>query len=172
MTKLARASYCVVVADGARARFFALDPAAGPRSGHAALLIERADLINPSHSHSNGSADMPAGEGRRAAAGGPGRNDDASDASWRREQDRRFASQVIDKMTELCGAQSANQAVVVADARMLGLLRQKTDRLTGVELHEHTRDLTGFEPVVIHSHLAAAGLLPAPGSASRPMSMR
>ncbi len=172
MTKLARASYCVVVADGARARFFALDSAAGPRSGHAALLVEHADLVNPSHSHSHGSADMPAGEGRRAAAGGPGRNDDASDASWRREQDRRFAGQVVDKMTELCAAQSANQVVVVADARMLGLLRQKTDRLAGVELHEHTRDLTGFEPVAIHNHLATAGLLPPTGSGSRAMPMR
>jgi protein required for attachment to host cells len=62
--------------------------------------------------------------------------------------------------------------VVVADARMLGLLRQKTDRLAGVELHEHARDLTGFEPVAIHSHLAAVGLLPPAGSASRAMPMR
>lgn len=171
MSKPVRASYCVVVADGARARFFALDPA-GPRAGHAALLVEDADLINPAHHHAVGSAAMPAGEGRRAAAGGPGRNDDASDANWRREQDRRFASLVVDKMGELCQARGVNQVVMVADARMLGLLRQKTDRLAGVALHEHSRELTGLQTVAIHHHLAAVGLLPPAGTSSRAMAAR
>lgn len=172
MTKPVPASYCVVVADGARARFFTLGGEGGPRSGHAARMVEQAELVNPTHSHSHGPADLPGGDWRRASAGGPGRNDDASDANWRREQDRRFAGQLVEKLSELCQMYHATTAVMVADARMIGLLRQKADRFAGVELHEHTRDLTGFDAWAVHTHLAAAGLLPPMGMASRPVAMR
>lgn len=161
MSKLALPSYCVVVADGARARFFSLDPASAPRNGHHAPLLEHREMINPSHSHSHGPADLPGQDWRRAAAGGPGRNDDASDNNWRREQDRRFAAEVIDSMTEMCQKWGASKAVVVADKRFLGLLRPKMERVAGIELVEHSRDLTGMEAPAIHAHLAAQAMLPA-----------
>ncbi len=161
MTKVVLPSYCVVVADGARARFFSLDPASAPRTGYHAALVERWEMMNPAHSHSHGPADLPGHDWRRAAAGGPGRNDDASDNNWRREQDRRFAADVLEKVAEMCQLWSADRAVLVADKRTLGLLRLKMNRMAGVAMVEHSRDLTGMEGPAIHAHLAAAGILPA-----------
>ncbi|MBI5607850.1 MAG: host attachment protein [Deltaproteobacteria bacterium] len=164
MASPTRLSLGVVVADGARARFFTLDSNGMPRRGSARMLREHLDLLNPAHTHTLGHEPARGAAGRRAAAGGPGRNDDASDASWRREQDRRFAAQIAHQLEQHCREFACHDVVLVADARMLGLLRPRVDQIGGLHIAEHTRDLTHLSGADLHVHLADAGLLPAPAN--------
>lgn len=152
----------VVVADGARARFFTMESSKLPRHRSSVTLREHSDLLNPSHTHSLGHDPARSAAGRRAAAGGPGRNDDASDANWRREQDRRFAARIAHQLEEHCREFACSDVVLVADARMMGLLRPQVDQAGGLRIAEHTRDLTHMSGADLHVHLADAGLLPAP----------
>lgn len=158
MTNPARSLTCVVVADGARARFFAFHP---PRARLAAggVLEERAGLVNAAHRHPGPAGDAHGADSRRAAAGGPGRNDDASEANWRRENDRRFAGQIVDQLLDCCHTWPARQVLLVADKRTLGVLRPRTERLAGLTVREHARDLSRLDGHELLAHLRADGVL-------------
>ncbi len=159
MPQSSRAPYCVVVADGARARFFWLHPTRA-RSGGNGVLEERVGIVNAAHRHPMASSDVPGADPRRAASGGVGRNDDASEANWRRENDRRFATQIVDQLLDCCHEWHTRSVIIVADKRTLGMLRQKTDRLGGLTIRELSRDLSRFDETALYAHLGAAGLLP------------
>jgi protein required for attachment to host cells len=53
--------------------------------------------------------------------------------------------------------------MLIAPARMLGLLRQHLDiiRKRGMEVHGLAKDVTKFSPKQIHDYLAREQLLPA-----------
>lgn len=158
MAQSSRSPYCVVVADGARARFFLMHPTRPNVAGHG--MEERAGLVNNAHRHPMGSSDVPGADPHRAAAGGPGRNDDASESNWRRENDRRFAGLIVDKMLDCCHEWHAHNVLLVADKRTLGLLRPKMDRMAGLTIREYSRDLSRLEGPALYEHLNTANLLP------------
>lgn len=152
--------YCVLVADATRARYFSLRPVA--RGGFATAVVEahadlaREPLLSRTTQAYPGGADL-----RRAASGGPGRNDDASDMNWQREHERQFAAQVIEQLADYARQWQARAVVLVAGEHMLGLLRQKTDHLAGLEVIEFCRDLVDLDDASVHTRLAAAKLVPA-----------
>ena len=159
-------SCCVVVADGARARFFYAAPPTRGRPGSRMTFEERADLTNPGQQHPGMTGVVSGVDRHRAGAGGAGRNDDASEFNRRREEDRRFSVAIIDKAAECCASWETPTVVLVADKHTQGQLRQHTHGLTGLTIRELSRDLSGLTLPQLQVHLADAGLLP--GSPARP----
>src|SRR5438067_13481475 len=85
--------WCVVVADGSRARFLALEPPATPEMESSPTLSEVKDLINPDIAASDEDLlpDINAGV-ERAGGGGPTHvTDDARE--YRRQENARRLSQ-------------------------------------------------------------------------------
>lgn len=159
--------WCIVIANGARARFFTLQPTSRQHPPPEVVLQERDDLVHPNPRTAHSVALHGGNDTRRTASGGAGRNDDASEANWRREQDRRFAAQIVDKTAECCRQWHASDAVLVADKRSLGLLRQKRDRLSHITVHELSRDLSHVTLPALYECLRAAGLVPHPEATLR-----
>jgi protein required for attachment to host cells len=151
---------CVVVADGARARFFFAAAPSRNRPGSRPTLEERADLTNAGQQHPGASGTVSGVDRHRASAGGAGRNDDTSAINHKREHDRQFAAEIAQKLAECCEEWEVPNVVLVADKHTLGQLRQTTDHLTGVMIREFPKDLSKLEPPQIQTHLTTAGLMP------------
>jgi protein required for attachment to host cells len=153
-------SYCVVVADGARARFFTLKPAALPAFEGGPDLHEREDLVNPEKEQTSRELFSNLKTGRnRAAGGGPAHGYDDHRTQHEDEFERRFARRVASRIRDLS---PVAHIVLVADPRLLGFLRAELagKHANGTELRELGKDLSTLSPTEIHARLAAAGLLP------------
>ena len=157
-------NYCVVVASGAQARFFILEPAEFPELGIGPNLVERGDLINPEKEIARRDlyTDSKMGRGR-APHGGPSHGYDDHRSQHEDEFDRRFARKVLEKTGRVAEANKARCIVLVASAPILGLLRQHLDiiRKRGMEVHGLAKDMTKFSPKQVHDYLAREQLLPA-----------
>lgn len=158
--------YCILVADGARARFFAYKERPWEWGTARPKLAEQADLVNPERVIA--SADMYR-EARSAAhpAGTTGHHaafDDHRDKS-RREAQRRFARRMAERLAELAGMTSAARLVVCAGPELMGLLRPELDRVLhpALRVQEVTRDWTHLATDAVHAHLIKEGVLLDPG---------
>jgi hypothetical protein len=91
-------NYCVVVASGAQARFFILEPAEFPELGIGPNLVERGELINPEKEIARRDlyTDSKTGRGR-APHGGPSHGYDDHRSQHEDELERRFARKVLEK---------------------------------------------------------------------------
>lgn len=157
-------NYCVVVASGAHARFFILEPAEFPELGIGPNLVDRGELINPEKEIARRDlyTDSKTGRGR-APHGGPSHGYDDHRSQHEEEFDRRFARKVLEESRRVAEANKARCVILVAPARMLGLIRQHLDiiRKCGMEVHGLAKDMTKFSPKQIHAYLAEEQLLPA-----------
>ena len=156
--------YCVVVASGAQARFFILEPAEFPELGIGPNLVERGELIFPEKEIARRDlyTDSKTGRGR-APHGGPSHGYDDHRSQHEDELERRFARKVLEKTRRVAEANKARCVMLVAPSRMLGLLRQHLDiiRKRGMKVHGLAKDVTKFSPKQIHDYLAREQLLPA-----------
>jgi len=163
--------WCVVVADGTRARFLALEPAATPEMESSPTLSEVKDLINPDFAASDEDVlrDINAGV-ERAGGGGPTHVTDDHREDRRDENERRFAKKVAAEASSLVRQRQASRLVVAAQKRMLGFLSPELVRTLkdSVELHEIAKDVTKLNNLELHQYLAEKQLLPA----RRPPQMR
>ena len=153
----------VIVADGAQARFIMVEKrrAAPPRG--ALRLVESARLSNPAHTVSGRRAvrkiksGRDVGRGRMAPHG-------YTDKREQHEAEvlRRFASRIAGQATALVAAGNASSMVLVADPRMLGLLRAalKPVSKAGVAVRELAHDYTWCTAPQLQQHLRENGLLP------------
>lgn len=153
--------YCVVVADGARARLFSLEQAdigeAGPN------LVEISDLANPEAEEAGKEIYSEDKSGRNVSTGGGGAHgyDDHRDRHAE-ENERRFAKQIVAATAEALAQQKAGCLVVAADPRMMGHLRDAMgSSAPGLKVKEVAKDLTKLSTHDLHEHLAADQLLPA-----------
>jgi protein required for attachment to host cells len=98
----------------------------------------------------------------RAPLGGPSHGYDDHRLKHDEEFDRRFARKVLERASGIAQANQARYVVLVAPARMLGLLRQEFDiiRKGGMKVHILAKDMTKFPPKKIHDHLAKIQVLP------------
>jgi len=155
-------TYCIMVADGTRARLFTLD--GGITSPPGPDLVEHEDLANPEHklagrekystTRTGGSVNPQNGQAHGY--------DDHRDKE-EREHERRFAHDIAGHAVALAQRQQAHQLVVVAEKRMLGHLREALvlPAKSGIELRELAKDLTRLAATELQAHLAEAGLVPA-----------
>jgi len=155
--------YCVIVTGGAHTRFFTLKPVEFPELESGPRLIECGELFNPEKEIAGRDlyTDSKMGRGR-APLGGPGHGYDDHRLKHDEEFDRRFARKVLEEASGIAKANQARYVVLVAPARMLGLLRQEFDiiRKGGMKVHILAKDMTKFSTKKIHNHLAKVQLLP------------
>jgi protein required for attachment to host cells len=164
-TERARKHYCVIVADAARARILTL-------TKHAFEIEEKLDPLQPVSDLTNPEQRMRDGEQftdsrpgiRREGPHGPRHGvSDRRDKS-RRENTRQFARLVADEAARTWGQFPSSRVVVVAEPRMLGMLRPEIARqLDDPSLHEvveFPRDLTWLDVPAVHDALAKEKLLP------------
>jgi protein required for attachment to host cells len=162
----AMSEYCVVVTDGARARFFTLDPVEFPDVEGSPRLTEQGNLINPERDLPQRELFSSATTGRnRAPEGGPAQGHGYDDHRNQHEDEfeRRFARRVAEEASRVAQSTKARCVVLAAQPRMLGFLRQELTILlkSGFEVRESVKDLSKLSPVQIHEHLAKEQLLPA-----------
>ncbi|MFQ6021964.1 MAG: host attachment protein [Acidiferrobacterales bacterium] len=154
--------YCVVIADGARARLFTLEPAESPDMEGGPNLKERQHLVNPERVHT-GPLWSDAKTGRnRAPAGGQAHGYDDHRTQHVHEFKRRFARSVAQQTARLVQAYGARSVILAAQKRMLGFLRGELGPLlkNGVHVHAIAKDLCKFAPHDVHKYLSKETSLP------------
>ena len=153
----------VIVADGARARFMAYERRTGGPPRAALRLVESGRLSNPKHTVSGRRATRKIKSGRDT---GRGRIPPHGYTDHREPHEvellRRFASRIGERAAALVAAGKASSMVLVADRRMLGLLRDALEPVAkaGVKLRELAHDYTWCTARQLQLHLAENGLLP------------
>ncbi|RMD70735.1 MAG: host attachment protein [Gammaproteobacteria bacterium] len=155
--------YCVVVADGAKARFLTLEPAQVPEVESSPRLVERGDLVNPEKELPDRElySDPKAGR-NRSPLGGPAHGYDDHRAHHNDEYERRFAKQVASRAVQCAQEHNTRYVVIAAQPRMLGFLRKEIDILlkNGMEVREVAKDVTWQTPTKIHEILAREEAIP------------
>ncbi len=157
-------NYCIVVADGSRARFFTLERPEIPEFEGGPDLTEHRDLVNPEKEQRSRQIFSNLKSGRNQAHGnGPGHGYDDHRGRHEGEFVRRFARRLVGEIATFAGEQRVDQLVLVADPRMLGVLRDElgSGLPAGMHITEFTRDLSSLSAPSIHARLATEGLVPA-----------
>ena len=153
-------NWCVVVADGARARIFVLDPD-GTRAGDPGL-VEKADLANAGYSARGTDAPQVRTERNTNRQTGPMHSVGEKREQHRLEVERRFGAKVAERVAALVNGWNDGSIVLVADPRLLGLMRKVLREAVKSELtlKELAKDYTHLSATELHEHLASNGLIP------------
>lgn len=149
----------VIAADGARARMFELQKDAALRSG--SRLREIIDLVNTAYTARGKDAPSVRTERNTSRQAGPVHPQDAERDRHRREVERRFARDIVAHVCVLLKGGGAGKLVIVAEPRMLGMLREALRGATGkrVLISELARNHTHLTPSRLHQRLAADDLI-------------
>ncbi len=156
-------NYLVVVADGARARFFKLVPAEFPEIESSPNLVELEDFINTEIDEKGRElwSDPKSGRGK-APGDGPAHGYDDHRERHKDENERRFAHETGAEIVKRATGEKADRVVVAAESRMLGMLREAIEgKLPATtRLIERAEDLSKLAAQELHAHLAKEELLP------------
>jgi len=155
--------FCVVVASGARARFFTLEPIDVPEFESGPRLVERGEIFNEEKSIPGlEKYSGPKAGSHRGSSGGPAHDYEDHRLKHELEADRRFARQILAKTRQITKDYKPRHLVVAAPARILGSLTNDLKNLgkPGLSTHKVAKDLTKFSPEQIHKHLHEKGILP------------
>lgn len=158
--------YCVVVANGARARFFTLEDVEQPELQSGPNLVEKMDLHNPEKELHDSEIYSDSKSGGNRSRGGQSHGYDDHRNQHSEEQEKRFANSIADECARF--AQNTHRDIVlVSQKRMLGHLRKALEtRIKGLQTQELAKDLSKLNPIELHEHLARNKLIPerkAPG---------
>lgn len=154
--------YCVVVAEGARARFFTLEPVEVPEFESGPNLREWNTLMNPEHKAHQREVYTDVRSGRnRGNAGEAHAYDDHRD-QHDAEMEHRFARTIADELEQFSSQNGAPRVVLCAEKQMLGYLRGAMNghARKDLEITEVPKDLTRLSPRELHEKLAKDGVLP------------
>ncbi len=154
---------CIIISDGARARFITLEVPEDPATEGGARLVEHDDLVNPE-------ADVPAralfsdrAGSAHASPGGAAHALDDHREGHEREMVRRYVRRIVEHAEGFVKAQRANRLMIVAEPRLLGALREQLphERFRDVEIVEVGENLSRRPLDQIQSILALRGVMPA-----------
>lgn len=153
-------NWCVVVADGARARIFVLEPGGG-RAGDSSL-VEKSDLVNVGYSARGADAPQVRTERNTNRQTGPMHPVGEKREQHRLEVERRFSAQVAERVADVVKGWNDGSIVLVADPRLLGLMRKVLREAVqpGIALKELAKDYTRISAIELREHLASNGLIP------------
>lgn len=152
--------WCILVADGSRARLLT---ATFPSAASSAQLEERELLLNPERNLSGREIFSNVKSGRnRASARSAAHGYDDHRLRHRDEVERRFARRVASAASRLVHSARADWFVVVAEPRLLGMLRAPLDRRlpSSTARSELAEDLSWHTLTRIRSLLEDKGVLP------------
>ncbi|MDT8364681.1 MAG: host attachment protein [Nitrosomonas sp.] len=151
----------VTVVNGSRARFFSLQPAEIPAYESSPRLVEHEELANPENESADKALWSDNSSGNRGSAGGGVHGYDDHRDQHRAEYERRFSQSVATEAIRLAHKQQAKSVVVVADSRMLGLLRNELQSNNDFAVKELARDYSKLSIQELHAQLASHQLIPA-----------
>jgi protein required for attachment to host cells len=159
------ADICVVVADGARARLFIVDTSEADN----ARLVEMEDLVNTEY-RARGADVLPKVRSTRNTGrqSGPVHPYAQRRLRHRLELEKRFAQDVAGKVAGLTQSWSRGSVILIAEPRMLGLLREAERGVLkhDVKIKELAKDYTQLAVTELHQHLVESGIMSSP--AARP----
>jgi protein required for attachment to host cells len=153
---------CIIVADGARARFMTLEIPLEPSVDGGARLVEREDLVNPeAEAPERGLFRDRSGRGHSARSG-PAHALDDHRQQHLHEVEKRFVRRLLERAERFVAEFGALELVLAMDPHLLGVLRAELDgtRLR-VGVRELAENLTRQSLGDIQARLAARGALPA-----------
>jgi len=151
--------YCVVVANGSKARFFTLENPEDPEAQYGPNLIKQADLVQNEAELSDQELWSDSKNGGNRGHGGQSHGYDDHRDQHRDEADKRFAHTIVNE----CKRFSHNNAkiILVSQKRMLGHLRHAMQSdMNGLQPDELAKDLIKLNPLDLHEHLAKEKLIP------------
>ena len=162
MAKRIHDTWCIVAADGSRARFFTLESPDLPLLEGGPDLVEHGDLVNPDH-QLKGTERFATQSGRQRPPGGglPHTYDDHR-TNHMAESETRFARRLADAVQIFAESRGAQHLILSADPRLLGMLRPELSRRLGnaLDVRVLARDVSGLTRPQIHAQLSEAGLVP------------
>ena len=146
--------FCVVVANGSRARFFSLtrpefpELNARPRLFEPELQERAQDLWTER-------------TGMNRGAGSGSHSYDDHRAQHQAEFERRFAKQIAERAVKLIRSSGANSVVVCGVQRQLPLLTNMLgSKVNGIHIQQLAKDLLKLDPHSLYDHLHKEGMLP------------
>lgn len=154
--------YCVVVANGAKARFFTLEETEYPELESGPNLVEINSLENPEMDSLNGGRWSENKSGRnRGAKGTSAHGYDDHRSQHEVEYERRFANSIADEACRFSQSHNSSGVILVSQKRMLGFLRAAiAPKFSGIRTKELAKDLSKLSPIDLHEHLARENLIP------------
>lgn len=154
--------YCVVVAEGARARFFTLEPADVPELEGGPNLVEHDSLANPQHRAHHEHIYADGRGGRNRTAGGQSHGYDEHRQQYDDGLEQRFARDIAEHLDTLARRSASRRIIMCAEKRMLGFLRgaMNGQQHNGIDIIEVPKDLAKLNSRELHQHLAQDGHIP------------
>jgi protein required for attachment to host cells len=152
--------FCVVVANGSRARFYYLERPEFPELNARPRLVERGEVFEPElQERAQDLWTERTGMNRGAGSGSHSYDDHRN--QHQAEFERRFAKQIADCAAKLIRSSGANSVVVCGVQRQLPLLKSMLEsRLNGVHIQQLAKDLLKLDSHTLYEHLHKEGLLP------------
>ncbi len=152
--------FCVVVANGSRARFFSLkrpkltDLKARPR------LVERGEIFEPElQERAQDLWTERTGMNRGKGSGSHSYDDHRN--QHQAEFEKRFTKQIAERAVKLVRSSGADNIVLCGVQRQLPHLRSMLEsRINGVQIQQLAKDLLKLDPHTLYEHLHKEGLLP------------
>ena len=151
-----RPRYCVVAANGLRARFFVVEETGHSRARYR--LAERTDLINAEYSARGVKAPGVRTERNTNRQLGPVHPTGEKRVQHRADIERHFACDIAGQLGKLAGRWKSGTVLLAANPKMLGLLRDgaRTALPAGVLLECMARDYTALTPGALAQQLKLA----------------
>ncbi len=155
--------FAVAVMNGTQARFFTLDSAAVSKYESSPNLIEQQSLSDSTHELHGQELWANTKTGRNRGSNGQAHGYDDHRRNHKIEFEKRFAHKISDAMLNIIKAHDAKQLILVAEPKILGIMRSSmADNLfKALNIHEVTKDICHFKVNQIHDYLAKKELLPA-----------
>ena len=152
--------FCVVVANGSRARFYSLKRPEFPELNGRPQLIDKGEIFEPELQER--AQDLwTERTGVNRGAGSSSHSYDDHRNQHQAEFEKRFARQVADRAVKVIRSSHADKLVLCGARRQLPLLRGILDeKLQGVHIQQLAKDLLQLDSHTLYEHLHKEGFLP------------
>lgn len=159
---LENTKFLVAVIDSTKARFLTLDIEQLPDDNFGPNLIEREALCNPTKELTGQELWANTKTGRNRSAGARAHCYDDHRENHMVEFERRFAQNISNKIFSLIRVYKAGHLVLIAEHRILGLMREILIPILpkNLKLVELAKDLCQVKPKELHEYLAHKKILP------------
>ncbi|AFZ36818.1 Host attachment protein [Stanieria cyanosphaera PCC 7437] len=156
-------NFIIAVINGTQARFFTLEPAEWPDYESGPNLIENEGLLSEANQLHGQELWANVKTGRNRGSSGQAHSYDDHRDNHAVEFEKRFAQNIINKITQLTQTHQAQQLILVAEPQILGLIRNTVATKLPKQLKQQdlAKDLCHLNSNQIHSYLAKKELLPA-----------
>ena len=154
--------YCVVVANGSRARFFSLQNSEIPQVEAGPTLVEHGEVADPQLQQKPHDLWSERSGRNRSSSGGRSHGYDDHRDQHSAEMERRFVQSVAERGARFARKEKATTVLVVGNNRQLPALSESMNGLLQgkARIQGYSKDLAKLSASALHDHLAKEGLLP------------